>query len=96
MIGSRTSFFRSRFISFLSHASFLSLFVSLYYFILAVPMRECLGKHSCMSFTFRIAILNGTLFFSTVQLQVLNAHPVRYGRNTDALVNLNTKLNQLN
>ena len=24
-------------------------FVSLSYFILAVPMHECLGKHSCMS-----------------------------------------------
>ena len=27
------------------------------------PMRECLGKHSCMSSPFPIAILNGTLFF---------------------------------
>ena len=26
--------------------------VSLFYSILAVPMRECLGKHSCMSSTF--------------------------------------------
>ena len=39
--------------------------VSVTYFILAVPTRECLGKHSCMSFTFHIAVLNGTkLFFS--------------------------------
>ena len=37
--------------------------VYLSYFILAVPMRECLGKHSCMSSPFPIAILNGTLFF---------------------------------
>ena len=38
--------------------------VSLCYFILAVPMREFLGKHSCMSSPFPIAILNGTFFFS--------------------------------
>ena len=31
--------------------------VSLSYFILAVPLRECLGKHSCMSSPFPIAIL---------------------------------------
>ena len=37
--------------------------VSLSYFILTVPMRECLGKHSCMSSPFPIAILNGTSFF---------------------------------
>ena len=34
--------------------------VSLSYFVLAVPMREWLGKHSCMSSLFPIAILNGT------------------------------------
>ena len=37
--------------------------VTLSYFILAVPMRECLGKHSCMSSPFPIAILNGTSDF---------------------------------
>ena len=42
---------------------FLPSSISLYYFILAVPMRECLVKHSCMSSTFPIAILNGTCFF---------------------------------
>ena len=36
--------------------------VSLSYFIIAVPMRKCLGKHSCMSSPFSIAILNGTFF----------------------------------
>ena len=42
--------------------------VSWSYFILAVPMRECLGKHSCMSSSFPIAILNGnSSFFSLVQ-----------------------------
>ena len=34
--------------------------VSLSYFILAVSMRECLGKKSCMSSPFPIAILKGT------------------------------------
>ena len=37
--------------------------VSLSYFILAVPMREGLGKHSCMSSPFPIAILNLTFLF---------------------------------
>ena len=37
--------------------------VSLSYFILAVPMRECLGKHPCMSSPCPIAILNGTFLF---------------------------------
>ena len=47
---------------------FLPSFVSLSYFILAVPIRECLGKHLCTSSPFPIAILNGTCFFPTVQL----------------------------
>ena len=34
--------------------------VSLSNFYLAVPMRGCLGKHSCMSSSFPIGILNGT------------------------------------
>ena len=42
--------------------------VSLSYFILAVPMHECLGKQSCMSSPFPIAILNGaSSFLSLVQ-----------------------------
>ena len=36
--------------------------VSLSYFILVVPMCECLGKHSGMSPQFPTAILNGTFF----------------------------------
>ena len=32
------------------------------YFILAVPMRECLGEYSCMSSLFLIAILNDIFF----------------------------------
>ena len=67
--------------------------VSLSYFILSVLMRKCLGKHSCMSSSFPIVILNDTSFFPTVQLQVHNENPARYRRNTNALVNLNTKLN---
>ena len=34
--------------------------VSLSNFYLAVPMRGCLGRHSCMSSPFLIATLNGT------------------------------------
>ena len=45
----------------------LLLSVSLSYFILAVPMRRCLGKHSSMSSPFPIAILNGTFFFRSVK-----------------------------
>ena len=41
--------------------------VSLSYFVLAVPMRKCLGKHSCVSSPFPIAILNGTFFFRSVK-----------------------------
>ena len=37
--------------------------VSMFYFVLAVPMRECLGKHSCMSSPCPIAVLNGTFLF---------------------------------
>ena len=46
-----------------------------------------------MSSSFPIVILNDASFFPTVQLQVHNENPARYGKSTDALVNLNTKLN---
>ena len=46
--------------------------VSLSYFILAVPMRECLGKHSCMRSQFPIAILNGTSSFLSVVQENIN------------------------
>ena len=49
---------------------FLPSSISLSYFILDVLMRECLGKHPCMSSTFPVAISTGTLFFPKVQLQV--------------------------
>ena len=34
------------------------------YFIRAVLVHKCLGKHSCMSSTFHIAILNDSFFFT--------------------------------
>ena len=37
--------------------------VSLSYSILSVPIRECLGKHSCMSPPFPIAVLNAIPYF---------------------------------
>ena len=46
--------------------------VSLSYFILAVPMRECLGKHSCMSSPFHVAILNGTASFLSLVQENIN------------------------
>ena len=49
---------------FFSYSRVSSVCLRLSYFILAVPMRECLGKHSCMSSPFPIAILNGTSFLS--------------------------------
>ena len=55
--------------------------VSLSYFILAVPMCECLGKHSRMSSIFPTAIRNGT-FFAIEQLQVHNVYSKRKSRNT--------------
>ena len=62
--------------------------VTLSYFILAVPVHECVGKHSCMSSSFPIAILNGTCFSPTVQLQMHNVYSERKSRNISALVNL--------
>ena len=58
----RTFLFRARFAFFHTNAS-LPTFICLSYFILAVPMRECLGKHLCMSSPFPKAILNGTFLF---------------------------------
>ena len=67
-----------------------SVFFSYYVHPCSVARHKCLGKHSCMSFPFPIAILNGTCFFSTVQLQVYNENSMRYDRNADALVIVNT------
>ena len=49
-------------------------------FILAVPMRGCLGKHSCISSQFPIAILNGTSFFLSLMQEKLNMPSGRYYR----------------
>ena len=62
--------------------------VSFSYFVLAIPMRECFGKYSCMSSPFPMAILNGTCFFPTVQIQVHNVYSERNTGNSYALVNL--------
>ena len=67
---------------------FLSSSLSLSYFILAVPLRKCLGKHSCVSSSFPIVILNDTSFFPTVKLQVPIVYSERKNRNSCALVNL--------
>ena len=56
--------------------------VSLSYFVLAVPMRQCLGKYLCMNSPFLIAILNCACFFPTVQLQVHNVYSERKTRYT--------------
>ena len=42
--------------------------VSLAYFIPAVPVSECLGKHSCVSSAFPLVILNGTFLFSQCEI----------------------------
>ena len=54
--------------------------VSLSYFILAFPMRECLGKHSWMSSPFPIAILNGASFFLSLVQEKLNMPSGHYYR----------------
>ena len=65
MIGRRTSFFvPALLLSMLTPLSLPSSSVSLYCFVLGVPMRECLGKHSCVSSPCPIAILNVTFLFS--------------------------------
>ena len=50
------------FFPFLWFFSCLLHFCFLDFFILAVPMRECLGRHSCMSSTFSVSILNNLCF----------------------------------
>ena len=69
--------------------------VALSYFILAVQIRECLGKHMGMSSSFPIAILNGTCFFPTVQLQVYNVCSIRREK-VEMLVHLYTYTSKLN
>ena len=58
-----TPAFIPTFASFHTNASLLTFFVCFFtLFNYFVPMRECLGKHSCLSSTFPIVILNGTCF----------------------------------
>ena len=59
--------------------------VSLSYFVLAVPMLECLGKYSCMRSPSPIVILNGTWCFPTGQLHLPNVNSERNTRNSCAL-----------
>ena len=60
---------------------FLPSSVSLSYFIFALPMHECLGKHSRLSSPFPIAILNGTLRVAPLKLSIIrikkNTVPIR-------------------
>ena len=51
--------------------------VSLSYFILAVPLLECLGKHSCTSSQFPIAILNGTSSLVQENINMPSGHYYR-------------------
>ena len=53
--------------------------VSLSYFILAVPMRECVGKYS-LSSPFPIAILNGTSSFLSLVQENINMPSGHYYR----------------
>ena len=48
--------------------------------ILAVPMRECMGKHSCMSSPFPLAILNGTSSFLSLVQENINMPSGHYYR----------------
>ena len=54
--------------------------VPLSYFSLAVPMRECVGKHLCMSSPFPIAILNGTSSFLSLVQENINMPSGHYYR----------------
>ena len=69
-------------LSILTPLSLPSSSVSLFYFILSVPMREC--SYSPVP----IAVLNGTSFFPAVQLHVHNVYSERKTRNSCALVSL--------
>ena len=57
------AFFVSALLLLMLTSFFLPSSVSLSFFIIAVPMRECVRKRSCVSSTFPVAILNGTWFF---------------------------------
>ena len=80
-------FFRACFFLYSCLSSYhLRLFLYLISFLLFPCVSD--WDNSCMSTQFHIAILNGTCFFSTVQLQVYNVYSERKTRNSCALVNL--------
>ena len=66
--------------------------VSLSYFVLAVPMLECLGK-LVHEFHISPSRTEWYLLFLTVQLQVHNVYSERKSRNTFALLNHTSILN---
>ena len=70
------NFFSFLFLSKLTPLFLPSSSVSLSYFNLVVPMRECLGKHPRTSSPFPIAILNGT-YFVLSQVLILFSHAPR-------------------
>ena len=68
--------------------------LSLSYFILAVPMRKCLGKHSCMSSSFPMVIPN--TFFRQCNYKSTKENSVRDGDISPRTSNpLPTKLNSI-
>ena len=74
-----TSFIRAR-RTFFPYSRLSSVRLRLSQFILAVPMRECLGKHSCKSSQFPIAILNGTSSFLSLVQETINMPSGHYYR----------------
>ena len=78
MIGRRDIFFVPVLLfSILTPLSLPPSSVSLSYFILAVQLHECLGKHSCMISQFPIAILNGTFFRSVKAVNNLKRSAIK-------------------
>ena len=61
---------------FFPYSSLTSYRRSSFSLFLAVPMRECLGKQSCMSSPFPIDILNGTFFSRNYMIEVVEESPM--------------------
>ena len=53
-----------------------------YYYIFAVPMRNCVGKRSCMSSTFPIAIVNGTCSLRSAKTSIRSVCRVLFKLNS--------------
>ena len=94
-----TSFFVPALLLSMLTCLFLSSSLSLSYFILAVPMRKCLGQHSCTSSTFSITILDGQCFqcFIGIIFVMVREHrcPVQTRNNDCFFIELNIKFNQI-